>query len=770
MVDWRAAVLRRLARRFHVGEDILRHLSTFQRFGERFEVRAPTEMIPVGARTLARAIRTRAAPQIRPDWLWPYWLERQLDPTDPSFTPRGHLPFLTNVTHRNWTAVGNPGSAWEAVVDPAGLVTMVPDGWSVDWWIGDGDNWVLPSRSHRLRQWPDGAGSCVRSGVELPGGGDAVAGVYAIRTRDGEYVALEVTNRTERPLTLAFALRPYNPEGLAVVEDIAVTNEAIMVDGERGVVLCDRPERVAISTFHSGDCLQQLVKGIAETFRPVQTHDPAGLATASVTYPLGPAETLRVLLPLPPTSETRPDRDLPVLVREAPSAADTAERWQRILDRGLQVRLPDDRLQQAVEANRTYQLVLHDPGSITPGPLTYHRFWFRDAAFQVMALDRWGFHDEAADVIESFPERQRHDGFFYSQWHEWDANGAAILTIAEHYRLTGDLPRLTRLMPAVRRGADWIERTRHRRRDGATREPGLLPPGVSAEHLGPYDVYYWDNFWALRGLYDAAYLADVMGNAADAARWRAAAKQYRTAIFNSIERATRDAPRRYMPAGPHRRVDAGMIGSLVSCYPLELLDADDPLVEGTVALIRERFTLGPAFFQAIAHTGLGTYLTLQLAFVEMLSGDRVAWERLRWLLAAAMPTYTWPEAIHPQTGGGCMGDGHHGWAAADFLSFVRLMLVRDLRDGRTAVLSMLPPEWYGADVEVRDAPVYGGRLDYRLTWRDDRPTLMWGWRGTARELVAPGLDPSWSTTAADGEMTFSPAVVGDMRSTPTPRR
>jgi hypothetical protein len=293
---------------------------------------------------------------------------------------------------------------------------------------------------------------------------------------------------------------------------------------------------------------------------------------------------------------------------------------------------------------------------------------------------------------------------------------------------------------------------------------------VSAEHLGPYDVYYWDNFWALRGLYDAAYLADVMGNAADAARWRAAAKQYRTAIFNSIERATRDAPRRYMPAGPHRRVDAGMIGSLVSCYPLELLDADDPLVEGTVALIRERFTLGPAFFQAIAHTGLGTYLTLQLAFVEMLSGDRVAWERLRWLLAAAMPTYTWPEAIHPQTGGGCMGDGHHGWAAADFLSFVRLMLVRDLRDGRTAVLSMLPPDWYGADVEVRDAPVYGGRLDYRLTWRDDRPTLMWGWRGTARELVAPGLDPSWSTTAADGEMTFSPAVVGDMRSTPTPRR
>jgi hypothetical protein len=770
MVDWRAAVLRRLARRFHVGEDILRHLSTFQRFGERFEVRAPTEMIPVGARTLARAIRTRAAPQIRPDWLWPYWLERQLDPTDLSFTPRGHLPFLTNLTHRNWTAVGNPGSAWEAVVDPAGSVTMMPDRWSLDWWICDAGAWVLPSRSHRLRQWPDAAGSCIRTGVELPGGGQADAGVYALRARSGEYVAVEVTNHTDRPLTLAFAVRPYNPEGLAVVEDIAVNDKAITVDGERAVMLGERPDRVAISTFHSGDCLQQFTEGTADTFRPVQTHDPAGLATAAVTYPLRPAETRRVLLPLPPTPGTGPDRRLPVLVREAPSAADTSERWQRVLDRGLSVRLPDDRLQEAVDANRTYQVVLHDPGSITPGPLTYHRFWFRDAAFQLIALDRWGFHDEVADVIDSFPERQRHDGFFYSQWHEWDANGAAILTIAEHYRLTGDLPRLTRLMPSVRRGADWIERHRHRRRHGDSRDPGLLPPGVSAEHLGPYGVYYWDNFWALRGLRDAAYLADVVGDAAHAKRWRAAAKRYRADILASIERTTRDAARPYLPAGPNRRVDAGMIGSLVACYPLELLDADDPRVVGTVELLREHFTIGPAFYQAIAHTGLGTYLTLQLAFVELLSGDLMAWERLRWLLDAAMPTYTWPEAIHPQTGGGCMGDGHHGWAAADFLSFVRAMLVRDLPDGRTTVLSLLPPEWYGADVEVRDAPVYGGRLDYRLTWRDDRPTLMWSWHGTARQLIAPGLDPEWSTTAPDGETTFNPIVAGDTRSTPIPRR
>ena len=54
--------------------------------------------MPVGARTVFRALRTRAAAQIGPDWVWPYWLERQNDPTSPAFVPRGHLPFLTNVT------------------------------------------------------------------------------------------------------------------------------------------------------------------------------------------------------------------------------------------------------------------------------------------------------------------------------------------------------------------------------------------------------------------------------------------------------------------------------------------------------------------------------------------------------------------------------------------------------------------------------------------------------------------------------------------------
>jgi hypothetical protein len=42
----------------------------------------------------------------------------------------------------------------------------------------------------------------------------------------------------------------------------------------------------------------------------------------------------------------------------------------------------------------------------------------------------------------------------------------------------------------------------------------------------------------------------------------------------------------------------------------------------------------------------------------------------------ASPTGQWPEAIHPRTLGGCMGDGQHGWAAGEWIMMIRNCFVR----------------------------------------------------------------------------------------------
>ncbi|HEX9889233.1 MAG TPA: hypothetical protein VGA69_07120, partial [Nitriliruptorales bacterium] len=170
MANARNWLLRHLARRLHIGEDILRHLSTFQRLGEAFEIEAPQELLPVGARTVVRALRSRAAPQIRPNWVWPYWLEQQLDPESPSFVPRGMIALTQNLTHRNWTAIGNLWSPWEAIVDPRGLVTPWFDGWSIDWWIHDGQRWRYPCREEQAVQHLIEAAPVVQTLLPVDGG------------------------------------------------------------------------------------------------------------------------------------------------------------------------------------------------------------------------------------------------------------------------------------------------------------------------------------------------------------------------------------------------------------------------------------------------------------------------------------------------------------------------------------------------------------------------------------------------------------------------
>ena len=218
VTSMRSWVLRRAMGRLRITDDTVRHLSTFQRLGEEdADVDVPADLVPVGAQTLVRALRTRAATQLGAGWVWPTWLERQNDPSSPSFVPRGSLPFLVNATHRNWTAVGNLDARREAIVDPGGLVTPWYDGWSLDWWIGADDRWHVPSREVAVRQRLVDATPVVETAMSIPSGDAVAAGVRraaqqrrgrrrADRRRDRERVARPGGARPRRA-----ALQPRGP-------------------------------------------------------------------------------------------------------------------------------------------------------------------------------------------------------------------------------------------------------------------------------------------------------------------------------------------------------------------------------------------------------------------------------------------------------------------------------------------------------------------------------------------------------------------------------
>ncbi|OGO39845.1 MAG: hypothetical protein A2Z03_10115 [Chloroflexi bacterium RBG_16_56_8] len=129
-----ARVLKSIAALFHIPPDTLDYFFASAHVGRPAETLLPfpAELIPVGARLILRGwLNNKFFPTNR-DWILPYWAERQFDPRDHSFLPRGFNLYTINYTHRDWTMIGNAKREREAIVDLRGLVTSWFDGWSLD--------------------------------------------------------------------------------------------------------------------------------------------------------------------------------------------------------------------------------------------------------------------------------------------------------------------------------------------------------------------------------------------------------------------------------------------------------------------------------------------------------------------------------------------------------------------------------------------------------------------------------------------------------------
>jgi len=389
--------------------------------------------------------------------------------------------------------------------------------------------------------------------------------------------------------------------------------------------------------------------------------------------------------------------------------------WQEELRNIIKIKLPDKLMQDCFEVNQAYLLLLYDGDEICPGPFTYHAGWLRDGAYMVSALDKMGLKEEAKEILLTYPQKQKRNGLFVGPSGEWDSNGQAIWTLVEHYRYTEDKEFLEKVYPSIKRGLVWIEKKRHQSKDKKALHYGLLPPNLSAEHLGPNDYFYWDDFWALGGIRAAVYAALVLGKEKDKLRFQGIYSSFWQDIENSLREVEKRLNTKAIPASPYRRLDAGMIGSICSLYPLWIFSPDNERIRQTLTELRKRCFVEDAFYQSLIHSGLNCYLTMQVAECYLYQRSEEALPLMSWVLKNATSTFTWPEAINPLTRGGVIGDGHHGWAVADWLHLIRNLLF--FEEGDTLVLTpSLPLDWLeeGKEIAVRQAPSHFGLIEFTL--------------------------------------------------------
>lgn len=762
-------IVRRAARSYGIADPAL-WLARIRNFSQPSEVQEPIELLRAGVHFHARGLINTKAIQHNLDWVWPYWVERQFDPADDSFIPRAFSFSHINLTHRNWTAVGLPELALLPIVDPRGLVTPLQDGWSLDFWlIDDSGHTLIPSRvpdkdcdqSLICGQECTVQTSLTHNDQHLEQRTDVVV-------EDNQPVLrIRIAVRCAEPGSLVMLVRPYNPEGVQFVDRVEALprGRGWLVNDQTKVFTDVSANRLVTSHYDEGDVLYRL-HGSGQTRAEIadpevnaeqpMVHESAqlteaaairedcdqGMATAASVFDFA-AGRFELTVRVPLQSELQQ--------LSGHHRFDPRVTWNSVLADSATLHVPDARIQQLYSA-AVHTLVLLSVQEVVPGPYTYRRFWFRDACLMMHPLMSLGFTDRCLRTLLQFPERQLRNGYFRSQDGEWDSNGQ-VLWILNRYRLLTHSPLPDPLYRTLDKAVRWIERKRLPN-NLKERHAGLLPAGFSAEHLGPNDFYYWDDFWAEAGLLASADIWTDAGETQKAAHARQLASEMRAAIERSLQNLPESRTAGGIPASPYRRMDSGAIGSLVADYPLQLAPADDPRIAATVEALLGRHFYRGGFMQDMIHSGINAYLTLDIAQTLLRHQD----PRYRKLVDAvaqlASPTGQWPEAIHPRTLGGCMGDGQHGWAAAEWVMMIRNCFVREEPD-RLVIGSGLFREWFDQDSDLAFGPTLTawGRVSIRVIQPHTQPRVVVDchWHGPVPpvDLLIPGFEPVRSANVTE---------------------
>jgi hypothetical protein len=730
-LPWRS-IVKHAARHYGVVDPAML-LARLRGFAQPSEVAEPIELLRAGIVFHARGLVNAKAIQHNLDWIWPYWVERQFNPTDPSFIPRAFSFSHINLTHRNWTAVGLPDVAVYPIVDPRGLVTPLHDGWSLDFWIlTDSGKRLLPSKladghvDQDLQLHPTlrVATRCAQDGLELK---------LATWMDSSAGLQTSVTSVSDEDGWLAVAIRPCNPEGIQFIHQIKLTElqSVLRVNDEANVKFSEVPGSVRMAAYAEGDVYLDLAASAPR-------HDiscDVGMATAAALFRLqaGGPRQVNVSVSL--------ERDLK---GAAPSGV-TRRTWEQALNGVAGLNIADTRMQFLYDA-AVRTLLLLSADELVPGPYTYRRFWFRDACLMLHPLLVIGQTARAARILDRFPLRQTMAGYFLSQEGEWDSNGQVLWILARHAELTG-LDFANAIEVSMRKAVRWLEKKRLDA-NGPEGTEGLLPAGFSAEHLGPNDYYYWDNFWAWGGLEAASRYWRAKGAREDASKVSKLAREFAESIESSVGAIPGSRSKGGIPAAPGRRMDAGAIGSMVADYPLQMYPPGHGKMIRTAEFLMERCFSNGGFFQEMIHSGVNPYLTLDLAQTLLRAGDDRFMILMRRVAELASPTGQWPEAIHPRTLGGCMGDGQHGWAAGEWIMMIRNCFVREEHD-LLIIGSGILPEWFAGDHLLCFGPTLtrwgavtvilnGPDLTIEAVWRNAAPRV---------QIQVPGFVPIWSETA-----------------------
>jgi len=522
----------------------------------------------------------------------------------------------------------------------------------------------------------------------------------------------------------------------APIRSITWTGTELAVDDMR-VVPLTKPTSVAASTFDSGDASDRVwevgsgeweikpgsfsIRLSPTSYSPLPTphvEDPQRHASALMLWDLtlapGEEKIIDVATPLHAHDAQPIPRDV------AHQRATAIAYWRKIVDHvGIDIPAARD-LVDTARANVAYNLLGRDGPAIRGGARNYRRSWIRDGSLASTMLLRFGLGDEVRDYIRWFAPYQFADGKIpccvdsrgADPVNEHDSHGEFIYLVAEHARLTGDLSLAREVWPHVEKAAGYIDALRHQTYGEFK---GLLPPSISHEGYSAKPMHsYWDDFFALRGLKDAAWLAEQLGNRDAAMRFAKSRDEFARDFHASILRAIETHHIDYIP-GAADLGDFDPTSTTIGIEPggdLANLPHDAVIHEferawnESLARMEGRRTWKDYTPYELRQVGTFVHLGWRDRAQRLLNfflDDRrpAGWKQ--WAEVAAQdyrsPTY--------------LGDIPHLWVGSDFArSFIDMLAYERESDDALVLGAGIPASWLDDGVRVRGLRTIYGPLNF----------------------------------------------------------
>ena len=454
----------------------------------------------------------------------------------------------------------------------------------------------------------------------------------------------------------------------------------------------------------------------------IQTTTPVGIVRYDIPLQPGAEQTLEFRMPVEPLAPDSPDLAALRAAKFDDYLSRTVQFWDSLLARGIDIAVPEQKVNDTFRANLIYDLIARDKVGDnyiqTVNKFHYHAFWLRDSSFIVRMYDASGYPDFARQDLDFFAGWQQPDGNFVSQGGQFDGWGQVMWAYGQHYRITQDLDFARKVYPSIQKAVAWLQQAR--RNDPLHLMPSTSP-GDNENVTGHVTGH---NFWALGGLKNAIILAQALRQPQDAKAFAAEYDDYKAAFLAALKKVTATTSG-YMPPGLD--VSGGEDwGNMLGVYPEQILDPYDPMVTATLNATRAKYQEG------IMTYGQGRwlhhYLTMKNTETETIRGDQqLAVEELYALLVHTSSTHAGFEyCIVPwSTRDFAQNLSPHGWFAAKFRMALRNMMVREEQDRRLHLLSVISPEWVkpGQAISVKRAPTNFGQVNFEVKFTDRGATI-----------------------------------------------